>query len=126
LTGQPLDWWTKNYKVNSYETSWEGGQVRGKTITNRQDFDNEIKFLFGQDYKNYLASPSPFPSLSPPPYPSISPTANPTHIPDPYAKMPSWCRVTIQTDEAVYQRLNYSQGAINEIIKKENPECATY
>jgi len=54
----------------------------------------------------------------------LSPTPTPT--PDPYAKMPSWCRATIYSYDSAYQPLGYSQGAINQIIKQNNPECATY
>jgi hypothetical protein len=56
----------------------------------------------------------------------VTTTKTPPPTSNPYAKMPSWCRDDIAANNAAYQPLGYSQGAINEIIKKQNPECATY
>ena|SRR5581483_9257219 len=53
-----------------------------------------------------------------------TPAPNPT--PKTQVMMPSWCQSTINAYNAAYKPLGYSQGAINEILKKNNPECASY
>ncbi len=127
LTGKGIDMWWVSFKPKTYNENSSGGTIRGKDTNNRNDFNHELNLLFGDiiGKYGYIQPPST-------PIPTSTNSVTPTNIPtstsasNPYAKMPSWCRDTINSYNAAYQPLNYSQSAINEIIKKANPECATY
>jgi len=113
LTGKIIDFWWKDYNHQTYAEELSGGSIRGKTTSNRNDFNNEIDILFGKNSGGYIDPPSTSTII-----PKNTPT--PTTVQSQNdSVLPSWCQGVIEAYAG-----SYSRATINQLMKKDHPECA--